>query len=53
MVRNYRKPLLIVAPKILLRSPDAKSSLSQMEPGSAFASVIGNYSKHYVYNEYI
>ena len=34
MVRNYRKPLIGVAPKIILRLPAAASTLSQMAPGS-------------------
>ncbi|RZF39407.1 hypothetical protein LSTR_LSTR000928 [Laodelphax striatellus] len=40
MLRNYRKPLVIVGPKILLRLPEATSPLSAMEPGTNFQPVI-------------
>ncbi|CAB0013970.1 unnamed protein product [Nesidiocoris tenuis] len=40
MVRNYRKPLIVIAPKILLRSADAASRLSDMSPGTSFLPVI-------------
>ncbi|XP_038217145.1 probable 2-oxoglutarate dehydrogenase E1 component DHKTD1 homolog, mitochondrial [Zerene cesonia] len=42
VVRNYRKPLVVVAPKILLRSADAVSSLSDFTPGTFFRPVIGD-----------
>ncbi|VVC91477.1 unnamed protein product [Leptidea sinapis] len=42
VVRNYRKPLVVVAPKILLRSPDALSSLTDFTPGTHFRPVIGD-----------
>ncbi|XP_045449250.1 probable 2-oxoglutarate dehydrogenase E1 component DHKTD1 homolog, mitochondrial [Melitaea cinxia] len=42
MVRNYRKPLIVVAPKILLRLADAVSPLSEFEPGTHFKPVIGD-----------
>ncbi|CAK1541312.1 unnamed protein product [Leptosia nina] len=42
VVRNYRKPLVVVAPKILLRSSDAVSDLSDFAPGSSFRPVIGD-----------
>ncbi|KAL0103441.1 hypothetical protein PUN28_017599 [Cardiocondyla obscurior] len=42
MIRDYRKPLIIVAPKILLRHPAAVSSLSDFEPQTSFKTVIGD-----------
>lgn len=42
MIRNYRKPLVIVAPKILLRLPAATSALSDMAPGTTFIPVLGD-----------
>ncbi|XP_028168209.1 probable 2-oxoglutarate dehydrogenase E1 component DHKTD1 homolog, mitochondrial [Ostrinia furnacalis] len=42
MVRNYRKPLVVVAPKLLLRLADAVSPLSDFEPGTHFHPVIGD-----------
>lgn len=41
VVRNYRKPLVIVAPKVLLRLADAVSPLSDLTPGTHFKTVIG------------
>lgn len=40
MVRNFRKPLVIGAPKVLLRLPAATSSLSEMSEGTSFQSTI-------------
>uniref|UniRef100_A0A6M2DDZ7 Putative 2-oxoglutarate dehydrogenase e1 subunit n=1 Tax=Xenopsylla cheopis TaxID=163159 RepID=A0A6M2DDZ7_XENCH len=42
MVRNFRKPLVVVAPKTLLRLPEASSSLSEMAPGTTFQPVLGD-----------
>lgn len=42
MVRDFRKPLIIVTPKSLLRSPDATSPLKDMSPGTSFKTVIGD-----------
>ncbi|KAG0711627.1 putative OGDH E1 component DHKTD1, mitochondrial [Chionoecetes opilio] len=42
MVRNYRKPIIIVGPKMLLRLPAATSSLADMAPGTHFHPVIGD-----------
>ena len=39
-VRNYRKPLVVVAPKTLLRLPAAASSLHDMAPGTSFQQVL-------------
>jgi len=36
MVRNYRKPLIIGAPKGLLRDPLATSVINEMGPGTTF-----------------
>ncbi|XP_045535331.1 probable 2-oxoglutarate dehydrogenase E1 component DHKTD1 homolog, mitochondrial [Papilio machaon] len=42
VVRNYRKPLIVVAPKVLLRLADAVSPLSDFVPGTHFKPVIGD-----------
>ncbi|PVD25710.1 hypothetical protein C0Q70_13370 [Pomacea canaliculata] len=42
MVRNFRKPLIVASPKVLLRSPVATSSLADMLPGTHFQPVIGD-----------
>ncbi|KAL4716322.1 hypothetical protein ACJJTC_014802 [Scirpophaga incertulas] len=42
MVRNYRKPLVVVAPKLLLRLADAVSPLQDFAPGTHFNSIIGD-----------
>lgn len=44
MVRNYRKPIIIVGPKVLLRHPAATSTLEDMAPGTHFFPVIGDSS---------
>lgn len=41
MVRNFRKPLIIVAPKILLRHTTATSLLKDMGPKTKFENIIG------------
>lgn len=40
MLREFRKPLIVVGPKLLLRHPAAVSSLTEMIPGTKFVSVI-------------
>ncbi|XP_011686451.1 PREDICTED: probable 2-oxoglutarate dehydrogenase E1 component DHKTD1 homolog, mitochondrial [Wasmannia auropunctata] len=40
MIRDYRKPLIVVAPKILLRHPAAVSPLSDFEPRTSFKTII-------------
>jgi probable 2-oxoglutarate dehydrogenase E1 component DHKTD1 len=42
MLRNFRKPLVVVAPKILLRLSAASSGLSEMASGTHFKPVIGD-----------
>ncbi|CAB0031967.1 unnamed protein product [Trichogramma brassicae] len=42
MVRNFRKPLIVIAPKTLLRHASATSSLSDLVTGTTFKSVIGD-----------
>ena len=39
-VRNFRKPLIVLGPKGLLRLPEAVSSLQEMAPGTYFKSVL-------------
>lgn len=43
MLRNYRKPLVIISPKGLLRSPAAASPLSDMEEGTQFQPVLDSH----------
>ena len=42
MIRNFRKPLVVVAPKILLRMSAASSTLNDMGPGTFFNPVLGD-----------
>ncbi|XP_033198783.2 2-oxoadipate dehydrogenase complex component E1 [Bombus vancouverensis nearcticus] len=42
MVRNFRKPLIIMAPKILLRHIAATSPITDMQPQTRFKTVIGD-----------
>lgn len=42
MLRNYRKPLIVVGPKVLLRHPLATSSLAEMAPGTTFLPVLSD-----------
>lgn len=42
MVRNFRKPLVVASPKILLRHPEATSSLEDMAPGKTFRPVLSD-----------
>ncbi|XP_012870221.1 PREDICTED: probable 2-oxoglutarate dehydrogenase E1 component DHKTD1, mitochondrial [Dipodomys ordii] len=44
MVRNFRKPLIVASPKLLLRFPAAVSTLQEMAPGTTFKPVIGDSS---------
>jgi len=43
--RNFRKPLIVMTPKSLLRNPDVASSLKDMGPGTSFHRVIGEIDK--------
>ena len=40
MVRNYRKPLIVIGPKVLLRHPSAVSTIDDMLPGTVFQPVL-------------
>ena len=42
MLRGYRKPLVVIAPKVLLRHPQAVSSVEDMQPGSCFQPVLAD-----------
>ncbi|GAB1285948.1 Probable 2-oxoglutarate dehydrogenase E1 component DHKTD1, mitochondrial [Apodemus speciosus] len=44
MIRNFRKPLIVASPKMLLRYPAAVSTLEEMAPGTSFKPVIGDSS---------
>ncbi|XP_077373823.1 2-oxoadipate dehydrogenase complex component E1 [Festucalex cinctus] len=44
MIRNFRKPLIVVGPKMLLRFSGAASSLTEMAPGTSFKPVLGDTS---------
>lgn len=40
VVPNYRKPLIVVGPKILLRHPKAASTINEFGPGTTYQNVI-------------
>ncbi|CUA77588.1 dehydrogenase E1 and transketolase domain containing 1 [Rhizoctonia solani] len=42
MLRNYRKPLIVAAPKGLLRSPAAACTLADMDAGTEFQPVLAD-----------
>eukprot|EP01119_Soliformovum_irregulare_P005387 TRINITY_DN17154_c0_g1_i1.p1 TRINITY_DN17154_c0_g1~~TRINITY_DN17154_c0_g1_i1.p1 ORF type:complete len:948 (-),score=283.69 TRINITY_DN17154_c0_g1_i1:234-3053(-) len=42
MLRNFRKPLIVFSPKILLRHPQAISKVEDMAPGTHFQPVIAD-----------
>ena len=42
MVRNYRKPLIVIGPKVLLRHPSAVSAIDDMLPGTTFRPVLSD-----------
>ncbi|KAM4733569.1 2-oxoadipate dehydrogenase complex component E1 [Anableps anableps] len=44
MIRNFRKPLIVVGPKTLLRFSGAVSSLNELAPGTSFRPVLGDTS---------
>ncbi|PIO34740.1 hypothetical protein AB205_0089000 [Aquarana catesbeiana] len=41
MIRNFRKPLIVASPKMLLRYPAAVSSFDELAPGKTFKPVLG------------
>jgi 2-oxoglutarate dehydrogenase E1 component len=43
--RNFRKPLVLMTPKSLLRSAEVASRLAEMGPGTSFHRVIGEIDK--------
>jgi 2-oxoglutarate dehydrogenase E1 component len=43
--RDFRKPLVIMTPKSLLRSPEVACALTEMGPGTSFHRVIGEVDK--------
>ncbi|MEE6481580.1 hypothetical protein FKM82_012909 [Ascaphus truei] len=45
MIRNFRKPLIVASPKMLLRYPAAVSNFQDMAPGTSFKPVIGESHK--------
>lgn len=44
LVRPFRKPLVVIAPKTLLRLPEAASSWAQFAPGTRFQPLLGDAS---------
>ncbi|ORX97262.1 2-oxoglutarate dehydrogenase, E1 component [Basidiobolus meristosporus CBS 931.73] len=42
MKRNFRKPLIVAAPKVLLKSPVAISAIEDMQSGTTFLPVLGD-----------
>ncbi|CAB3396919.1 unnamed protein product [Caenorhabditis bovis] len=42
IVPNYRKPLIVVGPKILLRHPKAASTILEFGPGTSYRNVISD-----------
>ncbi|KAN0028412.1 hypothetical protein ACTFIV_010256 [Dictyostelium citrinum] len=42
MMRNYRKPLIVAGPKVLLRHPNCFSTLNEMGPGTHFQPVLSD-----------
>jgi probable 2-oxoglutarate dehydrogenase E1 component DHKTD1 len=42
IVRNFRKPLIVASPKLILRAPAAVSSLADMMPGTHFQRVLSD-----------
>ncbi|KAF2897265.1 hypothetical protein ILUMI_08905 [Ignelater luminosus] len=42
MIRSFRKPLIVIAPKTLLRLSAATSTFADMAPGTGFLPVIGD-----------
>ena len=45
MIRNFRKPLIVAGPKILLRHPECVSTLTDMADGTHFSPVLADQAK--------
>ena len=45
--RNYRKPLIVMSPKSLLRHPMAVSSIEEFDEGTEFTPVLSDNKKNY------
>ncbi|XP_055535959.1 probable 2-oxoglutarate dehydrogenase E1 component DHKTD1 homolog, mitochondrial [Wyeomyia smithii] len=43
MIRNFRKPLVVIAPKTLLRLSECVSTHAEIAPGTHFQAVIGDH----------
>lgn len=43
MIRNFRKPLIVAGPKILLRHSDCVSTLADMADGTYFRPVLSDH----------
>lgn len=43
MVRNFRKPLIVITPKTLLRHPDCTSNFTDMVKETGFQPVLGEH----------
>lgn len=41
MIRNFRKPMVVIAPKVLLRLPAATSTIEELGPDTFFKPVLG------------
>ena len=52
VIQNYRKPLILVTPKTLLRLPEATSGLTDMGPQTTFTPVIGKLLHMYKLSSY-
>ncbi|KAK7103395.1 2-oxoadipate dehydrogenase complex component E1-like [Littorina saxatilis] len=44
VIRNFRKPLIVAAPKLILRLPAAVSSMAELLPGNHFLPVLSDAS---------
>ena len=47
-MRNYRKPLIVIAPKTLLRLSAASSDLADMGEGTSFSTVLSDPRSVYI-----
>lgn len=46
MIQDFRKPLIVISPKTLLRNPDATSRLEEFNEGKCFKPVLGDCVSH-------